>query len=177
VIWHGFQVHAVHVLSIGLPRISRDSSMNAFWTRTIRSLSPAVFSEEFISPLPGRRNCHCYLNFGWLSVFATCLVFTHRVFALLSAFVLSSGSSFHFILLRRHSSLYYSFTSSTMYVWPSVFFAYATKRRGSAVSSLPFALIILVGTVLIFLYLLLIFLQLPVFSLSNICLYLYPEVV
>jgi hypothetical protein len=64
-----------------------------------------------------------------------------------------------------------------MYVWPSVFFAYATKRRGSAVSSLPFALIILVGTVLIFLYLLLIFLQLPVFSLSNICLYLYPEVV
>jgi hypothetical protein len=68
VIWHGFQVHAVHVLSIGLPRISHESSMNAFWTRTIRPLSPAVFSEEFISPLSGRRNCHCYLDFGWLSV-------------------------------------------------------------------------------------------------------------
>lgn len=31
-----------------------------------------------------------------------------------------------------------------------LFFAYATKRRGSAVSSFPFALIIIVGIVLIF---------------------------
>lgn len=31
-----------------------------------------------------------------------------------------------------------------------LFFAYATKRRGLAVSSFPFALILIVGTVLIF---------------------------
>lgn len=61
--------------------------------------------------------CFFLFFFFWQFVsFCTC-----RVFALLSAFVLSSGFSFHFTLLGRHSSIYYPFTSSTMYVWPSVF--------------------------------------------------------
>lgn len=52
--------------------------MNAFWTITIRSHS-GYFSRG-IHFLWGRRHCpHCYLNFGWLSVFfsfflAICLV-------------------------------------------------------------------------------------------------------
>lgn len=128
--------------------------MNAFWDYHHQiSLSPAVFSVEFISQLRGRRHCpHCYLNPGWLSVFAICLVFTHRVFALLSAFVFSSGSFFiPFLHYWEGIRLFTTLLHLRRCMCGHMFFAYATKRRGSAVSSFPSALIIIVGTVLIFL--------------------------
>lgn len=141
--------------------------------------SPAVFSVESISQLRGRRNClHCYLNFGWLSVFLLQFV-SFSIIAFLHCCRLLSFSAFlipFYITGKAFVSLllFCIFYDVCVAIY---FFAYATKRRGSAVSSFPFALIIIGGTVLIFLYLFLIFLPLPVSSLSNICLYLYPEVV
>lgn len=109
---------------------------------------------EFISQLRGCRYYpHCYLNFGWLSFFCTLSRFHSSRFSLLSAlsFLLSTfffpfyitGKAFVYLLL------FYIFYDVCVAI---CFLAYATKILGLAVSYFPFALIIIVGTVLIFFY-------------------------
>lgn len=120
--------------------------------------TPAIFPVEFISQLRGRRHCpHCYLNFGWLSVFF--FFFWNLSRFPLIAFLhccrlLCFPRVFHSILhywegIRLFTTLLHLLRCMCGHL----LFAYATKRRGSAVSSFPFALIIIVGSVLIFLYL------------------------
>lgn len=134
------------------PHLVRVSSMNAFWTITIRSHS-GYFSRG-IHFLWGRRHCpHCYLNFGWLSVFFSFFLFGNLSRFALIAFLhccrlLCFPRVFHSILhywegIRLFTTLLHLLRC----ICGHLFFAYATKRRGSAVSSFPFALIIIVGTV------------------------------
>lgn len=89
-----------------------------------------------------------FLSFPFWQFVSFC---THHVFALLSAFVLSSGYSFH-LHYWEGIRLFTTILHLLRCMCGHLFFAYATKRRGLAVSYFPFALILIVGTVLIFFY-------------------------
>lgn len=142
--WHGFQMHAVHALvSIGSTCMAWVSRMNAFWTIHIESLSGCLFRGiHFTATGPQKLSALLFEFRVAICFFLQFVSFQSSRFCTAVGFCPFPRSWFHFTLLGRHSSLYYSFASSTMYVWPSIFSPTRLKDVGRLchLSPLPWLL-------------------------------------
>jgi hypothetical protein len=130
-----------------------------------------------------RNRPHCYLNLGRLSVFFCNLLY---LYSSRSCTVVGSSLFFCFILHYREGIRLFA----TLLLHPQgctcghLFLAQATKRRGiDRLCHFFPPLVTIVGPVLILLIvgfcfvMLFLTVAMPIFPLSYVCLYLYPEAV